>query len=158
MELQDLHTVFYYMNHREWNMQISGYGAAQAPGITRTDRASSSRAASFQQAVSNELGGDQVSISESGKAGAATQAGVLSASEKTFFNDSFGTNVFGADAAKPKGPVVSNQGASVLDSQEISFFQNAFGMGSQTGGARGASMGSSYAQASSLGSTLNRAV
>lgn len=157
------------MNHREWNMQISSYGAAQALDINRVNQASPTRATSFQQAVSNELGTqDQVSISEAAKAGAAqqagpSQAGVLSASEKTFFNDSFGTNVFGADASKSKGPVVSNQGASVLDSQEISFFQNAFGMSSQAssytrGGNYGGSMGSAYGQTASVGSTLNRAV
>lgn len=112
-------------------MKISSYGASaqnmqvQRAGQTRQTRPSSG----FGESVHNELQKDQVSISQAGR---TAQAGVLSASEKTFFNDSFGMNVFGADTANVS--VLGNQAAKVLNSQEINFFQNAFGENSQVDG------------------------
>lgn len=108
-------------------MQISGYGAVQqAQSLNRTEQTRQARSSGFSQAIGTEFQKDTVSISQEGR---SAQAGVLSASEKSFFNDSFGMNVFGAESAK--GPVVSNQAASVLDSQEINYFQNTFGGNSQ---------------------------
>lgn len=110
-------------------MQISNYGASakarqtQQTGQTRQNRSTFG----FGAAVQSELQKDQVNISQAGRG--AVQAGVLSASEKTFFNDSFGMNVFGVDSAK--GPVLGNQAAKVLDSQEINYFQDTFADSSQ---------------------------
>lgn len=131
-------------------MQISGYGAAaQAMQVQRPEQTRQTRPSSgFGENVQNELQKDQVSISQAGR---AAQAGVLSASEKTFFNDSFGMNVFGADSAK--GPVLGNSAAKVLDNQEINYFQNTFGGKSQV-----SSYGrSGYGQAAQTksGSSLN---
>lgn len=100
-------------------MQISGYGATQASNV---QRAGQRRSSGFEQVVNAEMGQkDQVTVSTTGSPG---QVGVLSASEKSFFNESFGMNVFGNESTK--GSVVSSEGASVLNSQEISFFQKSF--------------------------------
>lgn len=169
-------------------MQISGYSAAQAAGLTRPERAAARSSGGFEKVLGNKLGQkEQASLPTATKAAQASplqaaqaafvlaahtgqaqaepsQAGVLSASEKNFFNDSFGTNVFGADAAKASGPVVSKQGASVLDSQEISFFQGAFGIGSKAGNSHSSSyiQGTAFSgvlgQSAQAGASLNRTV
>lgn len=148
-------------------MQISGYAATQqATGSGRLDSvrgAQSTGRASFEQAV-GELGrdSDQVSLSAVAKAtqqASSSQVSELSASEKSFFNDSFGMNVFGG--GEVKGPVVSQQAASVLDSQEISYFQGAFGNVAQAAGSytHSGGYGRSYGQqAVQSGQSLNRRV
>lgn len=104
-------------------MQISSCGAAQAMQVQRAEKPRQTRPSSgFGNVLQSELQKDQANISQAGR---DAQAGVLSASEKTFFNDSFGMNVFGADGVS--GPVVGKQAAKVLDSQEINYFQNTFG-------------------------------
>lgn len=151
-------------------MQISGYAATQSMGQSmgpgRLDSVRSAQRtgrASFEQAV-GELGQgtDQVSLSAAAKAtqqASGSQVAELSASEKSFFNDSFGMNVFGGGTVS--GPVVSQQAASVLDSQEISYFQSTFGSAAQPAGSytRGGGYGRSYGQqAVQSGQSLNRSV
>lgn len=154
-------------------MQISAYAAAQsmgqATGPGRLDSVNSVRGAqgtgraSFEQAIDKlAREGDQVTLSAAAKASPEAgnkQATELSASEKSFFNDSFGMNVFGGETVK--GPVVSPQAASVLDSQEISFFQSAFGSTAQSASSytRGGGYGRAYGQqAVQAGQSLNRSV
>lgn len=99
-------------------MQISGYGAIRSysPAV-RTEK--SSVGEGFQSEIR-----DQVSLSQT------ASAGLLSASEKQYFNKSFGLNVFAAEGSSSgERQVVSGQAASVLNQQEISYFETALGSG-----------------------------
>lgn len=126
-------------------MQISGYGALQSfPLRTRTE--TSSTGSDF----TNEIR-DQVTLSQAGS------ANVLSTSEKQYFNNSFGINVFASEKSPSasEARVVSNQAASVLDQQEINYFQGTLGSGARSTYTNAGQYGQAAAR---IGGGLNRSV
>ncbi len=119
-------------------MQISGYGAVAAyTSVSRPERAVAGE--SFQSEIR-----DRVTLSRS------ASASLLSASERRFFSNSFGMNVFAAEGSTASGSgVVTGRGASVLSGQEISFFENTLGYGKSGQYVPGAAV---------IGSGVNRTV
>ena len=124
-------------------MQISGYGALQSFPL-RTRTVTPSKGSDFTSEIR-----DQVTLSQAGS------ASVLSTSEKQYFNNSFGINVFASEKNASASGVVSNQAASVLDQQEINYFQGTLGSGARSSYTNAGQYGQTAAR---IGGGLNRTV
>lgn len=123
-------------------MKISGYGAAQAIQFKPRSERLSGGMSSFETQLR-----DRVTLSNA--AAGASGSSVLSASEKSFFNKTFGMKVFSGESSS--GGVIGVQAASVLNPQEISYFEN-------TLAPRAYSQNGSYVAQSSVSMGLNRNV
>lgn len=95
-------------------MKISGSGSLQTVQFKPRSERLSGGMASFESQLR-----DRVTLSN---AAGTNSSSVLSASEKSFFNKTFGMKVFGAEHSS--GGVIGSQAAAVLNPQEISYFEN----------------------------------
>lgn len=125
-------------------MKISGSVSLQAVQFKPRSERLSGGMASFESQLR-----DRVTLSNA--ATGTSSSSVLSASEKSFFNKTFGMKVFSAE--HPSSGVIGSQAAAVLNPQEISYFENTLSS------ARGYGRNGAYAaQGGSVSLGLNRNV
>ena len=96
-------------------MKISGSGSLQTVQFKSRSERLSGGMASFESQLR-----DRVTLSNA--ASSTSSSSVLSASEKSFFNKTFGMKVFSAEHSS--SGVIGSQAAAVLNPQEISYFEN----------------------------------